>query len=114
MLQAVNETKTVPHPAFKLFRPENPYVALGLAVNHLMTKPAFAALCALDAVDSMTRTGFLTFVAFLLIARGLPEGWAALSVPLILTGGMAGKYACGVLAERMDKRRPSHDYIYFN
>jgi hypothetical protein len=49
----------------------------------------------------MTRTAFLTFIAFLLIARGLPEGWAVLSVPLILTGGMAGKYACGVLAERM-------------
>ena len=72
--------------------------AKGWGIRH---KPAFVALCALDAVDSMTRTGFLTFIAFLLIARGLPEGWAALSVPLILTGGMAGKYACGVLAERM-------------
>ena len=70
----------------------------GWGIRH---KPAFAALCALDAIDSMTRTAFLTFIAFLLIARGLPEGWAALSVPLILTGGMAGKYACGVLAERM-------------
>ncbi|HKA41677.1 MAG TPA: MFS transporter [Burkholderiales bacterium] len=70
----------------------------GWGIRH---KPAFAALCALDAVDSMTRTGFLTFIAFLLIARGLPEGWAALAVPVILTGGMAGKYACGVLAERL-------------
>jgi MFS family permease len=70
----------------------------GWGIRH---KPAFAALCALDAIDSMTRTGFLTFIAFLLIARGLPEGWAVLAVPLILTGGMAGKYACGVLAERL-------------
>ena len=70
----------------------------GWGIRH---KPAFVALCGLDAVDSMTRTGFLTFIAFLLIARGLPEGWAALSVPLVLTGGMAGKYACGVLAERL-------------
>jgi len=30
--------------ALKMFRPENPYVALGLAVSHLMTKPAFANL----------------------------------------------------------------------
>jgi len=72
--------------------------ARGWGIRH---KPAFAALCALDAVDSFTRTGFLTFVAFLLIARGLPEGWAALAVPFILVGGMAGKYACGVLAERL-------------
>jgi hypothetical protein len=28
----------------RVFRPKNPYVALGLAVNHLMTKPAFANL----------------------------------------------------------------------
>src|SRR5436190_24108557 len=30
-------------PELRVFRPDNPYVALGLAVNHLMTKPAFAA-----------------------------------------------------------------------
>ena len=29
-------------PDLKLFRPQSPFVALGLAVNHLMTKPAFA------------------------------------------------------------------------
>jgi len=28
----------------RIVRPDNPYVALGLAVSHLMTKPAFAAL----------------------------------------------------------------------
>lgn len=64
-------------------------------------KPAFAALCMVDVVDSMTRTGFLTFIAFLLIAKGVPKGWAALAVPLVLVGGMAGKYFCGVLAERV-------------
>jgi hypothetical protein len=30
--------------AIQVFRPDNPYVALGLAVNHLMTMPAFANL----------------------------------------------------------------------
>jgi MFS family permease len=60
----------------------------------------FGALCAIEVIDSSTRTGFLTFIAFLLIAKGLPEGWAVLAVPLILIGGMAGKLACGFLAER--------------
>jgi FSR family fosmidomycin resistance protein-like MFS transporter len=60
----------------------------------------FTALCLIEILDSSTRTGFLTFIAFLLIAKGLPEGWAVLSVPLILVGGMAGKLACGFLAER--------------
>jgi hemolysin-activating ACP:hemolysin acyltransferase len=32
------------HPRLRLFQPDNPFVALGLAVNHMMTKPAFAAL----------------------------------------------------------------------
>src|SRR5262245_43714397 len=31
-------------PALRLFRPQSPAVALGLAVSHLMTKPAFANL----------------------------------------------------------------------
>jgi MFS family permease len=61
----------------------------------------FTALCLIEILDSSTRTGFLTFIAFVLIAKGLPAGWAALSVPLILTGGMAGKLACGFLAERV-------------
>jgi hemolysin-activating ACP:hemolysin acyltransferase len=29
-------------PTLRVFRPDSPAVALGLAVNHLMTKPAFA------------------------------------------------------------------------
>ena len=67
----------------------------------IRNKPAFAALCMVDIVDSMTRTAFLTFIAFLLIAKGVPDGWAALAVPLVLIGGMAGKYLCGVLAEKL-------------
>jgi FSR family fosmidomycin resistance protein-like MFS transporter len=67
-----------------------------------ITSPqGFTALCLIEILDSSTRTGFLTFIAFVLIAKGLPAGWAALSVPLILTGGMAGKLACGLLAERV-------------
>src|SRR5262245_5550859 len=40
-------TDIKPAPAqleLRVFRPDNPYVALGLAVNYLMTKPAFARL----------------------------------------------------------------------
>ena len=45
MLEPATDTKsTAARPELRVFRPDNPYVALGLAVNHLMTKPAFAAL----------------------------------------------------------------------
>lgn len=67
----------------------------------IRSRQGFTALCLIEILDSTTRTGFLTFVAFLLLARGLPQGWAALAVPAILVGGMAGKLACGLLAERV-------------
>ncbi len=67
----------------------------------IRNRQGFTALCLIEIIDSSTRTGFLTFVAFLMIAKNLPAGWAALSVPLILIGGMAGKLACGFLAERI-------------
>ena len=67
----------------------------------IRNRQGFTALCLIEILDSTTRTGFLTFIAFLLIDKGLPEGWAVLAVPLILVGGMAGKLACGFLAERI-------------
>jgi FSR family fosmidomycin resistance protein-like MFS transporter len=67
----------------------------------IRNRRGFTALCLIEIVDSSTRTGFLTFIAFLMIAKNLPAGWAMLSVPLISIGGMAGKLACGFLAERI-------------
>ena len=72
--------------------------AAGWGIRH---RGGFAALCVIDIIDNGVRTGFLTFIAFLMIAKNLPAGWAALSVPLVLIGGMAGKLACGFLAERI-------------
>ena len=66
----------------------------------LRNRQGFVALCAIEVIDGMTRSGFLTFVAFLMLAKGMPEAWAVLSVPLVAAGGMAGKLACGLLAER--------------
>jgi MFS family permease len=66
----------------------------------LSNREGFVALTLIEIVDSSMRSAFLTFVAFLMLAKGLPEGWALLSVPLVATGGMAGKLACGFLAER--------------
>ncbi|HEX5091792.1 MAG TPA: MFS transporter [Burkholderiales bacterium] len=62
---------------------------------------SFLALCAIEVLDSSVRMSFLTFVAFLLMAKGLSAGWAAAAVPLVLAGGMAGKLACGMLAEKL-------------
>jgi len=64
-------------------------------------RQGFTVLCLIEILDASTRAGFLTFIAFLLIAGGLSEGWAASAVPLVFVGGMAGKLACGLLAERL-------------
>jgi hypothetical protein len=40
----ISAAPIAPPPDLKVFRPQNPYVALGLAASHLMTKPAFANL----------------------------------------------------------------------
>jgi len=39
---AATAPAAAPHCELRVFRPDNPYVALGLAVTYLMTKPAFA------------------------------------------------------------------------
>jgi MFS family permease len=74
-----------------------PAVPAGWGIRN---RAGFTALCLIEVIDTSVRTGFLTFIAFLMLAKNLPAGWAALSVPLILIGGMAGKLACGHLAER--------------
>jgi len=78
--------------------PASPGAAAGWGIRD---RPRFLALCAIEILDSSTRSAFLTFVAFLLIAKGLPAGWAVTAVPLVLVGGMVGKFACGVLAEHL-------------
>jgi hemolysin-activating ACP:hemolysin acyltransferase len=44
MAPVKNVTEPAAEPTLRLFRPDNPAAALGLAVSHLMTKPAFARL----------------------------------------------------------------------
>ena len=41
---ATTAAPVAPDAELKVFQPPNAYVALGLAVSHLMTKPAFANL----------------------------------------------------------------------
>ena len=70
----------------------------GWGIRH---RGGFLSLGAIAALDNSTRNGFLTFVAFLMIEKGVPTGWAASAVLITLLGGMLGKFACGMLAERI-------------
>ena len=61
----------------------------------------FPLLFAIGVLDSAVRMGFLTFLPFLLKAKGasLPDIGFALS--LVFIGGAAGKFACGWLGARL-------------
>jgi MFS transporter, FSR family, fosmidomycin resistance protein len=61
----------------------------------------FQALSLIQVIDSSTRTGLLTFLPFLLIAKGSSVRAVGFALMLIFAGGAVGKFACGVLAERV-------------
>lgn len=61
----------------------------------------FLALSSIHVIDNGTRSGFLTFLPFLLIAKGSTVPGVGLALMLIFIGGAFGKLACGALAERI-------------
>jgi MFS transporter, FSR family, fosmidomycin resistance protein len=61
----------------------------------------FTALCGIGMIDNATRTGFLTFLPFILIAKGLGVGGVGLAFALVFAGGATGKFVCGVVADRV-------------
>jgi MFS transporter, FSR family, fosmidomycin resistance protein len=65
------------------------------------SRGGFSLLFAIGVLDSAVRMGFLTFLPFLLKAKGasLPEIGFALS--LVFIGGAAGKFTCGWLGVRL-------------
>src|SRR2546422_4508229 len=61
----------------------------------------FQALTAIGMIDNATRTGFLTFLPFVLIAKGSSVAGIGTALALLFAGGAAGKFACGLVAERL-------------
>ena len=60
----------------------------------------FSALCAIGMVDNATRTGFLTFMPFILMSKDLGVGGVGLAFALVFMGGATGKFVCGLVADR--------------
>ena len=61
----------------------------------------FQSLTAIGMIDNATRTGFLTFLPFALIAKGSSVAGVGTALALLFAGGAVGKFACGVVAERL-------------
>jgi MFS transporter, FSR family, fosmidomycin resistance protein len=61
----------------------------------------FQALSAIGMIDNSTRSGLLTFLPFVLIAKGMSVAGVGGALALVFAGGALGKFVCGVVAERV-------------
>ncbi|MGH1479813.1 MAG: MFS transporter [Geminicoccales bacterium] len=62
---------------------------------------SFGTLLVIISLDNVVQAGVLVFIAFLMIAKGLPLYVATMATVVLLTGGIFGKAGCGYLAERI-------------
>jgi FSR family fosmidomycin resistance protein-like MFS transporter len=61
---------------------------------------AFPTLLLIGVVDSATRMGFLTFLPFILAAKGASLPVIGVALTLVFAGGAAGKLVCAFLGAR--------------
>jgi MFS family permease len=52
-------------------------------------------------IDTATRTALLTFLPFLLLEKGLTVAGVGGALAVLFAGGAAGKFVCGLVAERV-------------
>src|SRR5205085_4829207 len=61
----------------------------------------FPVLLSIGMIDSATRMGFLTFLPFLLTAKGASLPTIGLALTLVFVGGAAGKLVCAWIGARI-------------
>jgi MFS family permease len=65
----------------------------------------FRTLVAIGIADSATRMGFMTFLPFVLAAKGASLTQTGMALTLTFTGGAFGKLACGFIGARLGVTR---------
>src|SRR5215469_9989698 len=89
-----------PGPTETASVPSRPDTAKGRDRTGLL-RNGFPLLLAIGVIDSATRMGFLTFLPFLLRARGAGVPEIGVALTLLFAGGAAGKLVCGFLGARL-------------
>lgn len=69
------------------------------------TNSGFMLLFAIGILDTAVRMGLLTFLPFLLQAKGASLPTSGLALTLVFIGGAAGKFVCGWLGDRVGTLR---------
>ncbi len=64
-------------------------------------KKGFLSLALIGFIDSAVRTSLIIFLPFVLISKGMPMESGGLALSLLFIGGAFGKFACGILAEKI-------------
>ena len=64
-------------------------------------RTGFALLFTIGVLDTGVRMGLLTFLPFLLTAKGLSTPMVGTALALVFIGGAAGKFVCGWLGARL-------------
>jgi len=67
----------------------------------IANRRGFLAISAINILDTVVIYGFLTFLPFVLIDKGASVESVGFALALTFGGGAAGKFLCGVLAERV-------------
>jgi MFS family permease len=62
---------------------------------------AFPTLLSIGVIDSATRMGFLTFLPFILTAKGASLPTIGLALTLVFAGGAVGKLVCAYIGARI-------------
>ena len=66
-----------------------------------MTAYAFPLLLSVGVIDSATRMAFLTFLPFVLTAKGASLQTVGLALTLVFAGGAVGKLICAFIGARI-------------
>lgn len=71
------------------------------AAAGVRTRFGFPVLLAIGMFDSATRMGFLTFLPFVLLAKGASLPTVGLALTLVFAGGAVGKLVCAFIGARI-------------
>ena len=70
-------------------------------LGHSVAPNVCQSCSSIGVLDGSVRNALLTFVPFLLMAKGVSEVSTSLMLTVIFAGGAVGKLGCGILADKL-------------